>query len=128
MDNQSNKTSKTHEIPRFEEVLLCSPTEERPIGFVRALKWTETVRAFKKNDQGGETDEVLGFLVTVPPRNALRVYSHVCRDVKSHTQAVAALEKDKPEKNRTIGNLPAVWNGHYRGCPLCAQNSPLGKR
>ena len=120
MADQPDKTIHTPEAPRFEEVLLCGPAGDQPIAFIRTIKWMETVRVFKQNDQGGETDETLGFLVTVPPRNALRIYSHVCRDIMSHTRAVAALEKEKAEKDRTKGNLPAVWNGDYQGCPLCA--------
>ena len=122
MADQPDKPIHTPELARFEEVLLCAPAGDQPVAFIRTIKWMETVRVFKQNDQGGETDEKLGFLVTVPPRNALRIYSHVCRDVKSHIRAVAALEKDKAEKDRTKGNLPAVWNGDYQGCPLCALN------
>jgi hypothetical protein len=120
MADQPDKPIHIPEIPRFEEVLLCAPTGDQPVAFIRTIKWMETVRVFKQNDQGEETDETLGFLVTVPPRNALRIYSHFCRDVKSHIRAVAALEKDKGEKERMRGNLPAVWNGDYQGCPLCA--------
>ena len=119
MADPPERTPHTREIPRFEEVLLCAPAGDQPVAFIRTIKWTETVRVFKQNDQGGETDEILGFLVTVPPRNALRIYSHVCRAIKSHSRAVAALEKDKAGKERTPGNLPAVWNGDYPGCPLC---------
>ena len=119
MADQPDKTAPTPELPRFEEVLLCTPSGGQAVTFIRTLKWMETVRAFKKNDQGDEIEETLGFLVTVPPRNALRIYAHVCRDIKSHTRAVAALEKDKAEKDRIRGNLPAVWNGDYPGCPLC---------
>ena len=126
MADQPNKTPNTPELRRFEEVLLCTSSEDLPVTFIRTLKWMETVRAFKKNDQGDEIEETLGFLVTVPPRNALRIYAHVCRDIKSHTRAVAALEKDKAEKDRIRGNLPAVWNGDYPGCPLCTLD-PLRK-
>ena len=119
MADQPNKTTPTPELRRFEEVLLCAPGGGQAVTFIRTLKWMKTVRVFKKNDQGDETEETLGFLVTVPPRNALRIYLHICRDVRSHTRAVVVLEKNKAEKDRTKSNLPAVWNGDYQGCPLC---------
>lgn len=90
---------------RYEDVLLCAPDGEQPVGVVRTLKWSETVLSAKTTDQG-EIEEVLGFLVTVPPRNTLRIYSHVCREIQAHKAAGGEA-------------LPAVWNGAYTRCPLC---------
>ena len=122
MANQPTKTSNAPELPRFEEVLLCAPEGDEKIHVTPTIKWMETVMVTKPGEDGEEKTEVLGFLVTVPPKKALRVYSHICRNEKSHTQAIGILEKDKSQKDRTLGSLPAVWNGHYTGCPLCTLN------
>ena len=118
MANQPDKTTHAPDQPRFEEVLLCAPEGDQPVAIVRTLKW-ETVREWKKNKHGEDVEETIGFLVTVPPRNALKMYAHICRDTRAHAQAVAALENGNPQKDRTAGNLPTVWNGHYDRCPLC---------
>jgi hypothetical protein len=99
-------------------VLHCAPEGDQPVAIVRTIKW-ETVREWKKNEQDEDIEETIGFLVTVPPRNALKMYAHICRDNRAHAQAVSALENGIPQKDRTAGNLPAVWNGHYDRCPLC---------
>jgi len=105
----TTKPDPTPELPRYEDVLLCAPDGDQPVKAVRTIKWMETVRG--TNAQGEEV--VLGFLVTVPPRKSLRIYSHVCRNAETHARALALLGND------VAGKLPAVWNGHYDGCPLC---------
>lgn len=97
----------TPEFPRYEEVLLCAPGEDDKVTFVRTLKWMETIKTH-------EGDEVIGFLVTVPPTKALRIYSHICRNVDTHASIA-----DK---------LPVVWNGKFTGCPLCNPNSKEGDK
>jgi len=105
----TTNTENTIDLPRYEEVLLCAPDGTQPVTAVRTLKWMETVRGL--NAQGEEV--VLGFLVTVPPRNGLKVYAHVCRNAETHARALALLGND------VAGKLPTAWNGHYDGCPLC---------
>jgi len=122
--NQPDNTPSGHnnpELPRYEEVLLCAPGEDKdkPVTFVHTLKWMETVQVARKDGAG---DEYLGFLVTVPKPTgpgANRIFSHICRDLAAHARAVADLEKDRPEKEHSNGSLPAVWNGKFAGCPLC---------
>ena len=107
----------THD--RYEEVLLCAPDGNKPVGIVRTIKWMETVIVTEKDEKGQEAQKPAGFLVTVPPRNALRIYSHICREHARHAEALAILEKDMVAKDRMPGKLPAVWNGAYTACPLC---------
>jgi len=85
---------------------------------IPTIKWLETVMVPVKDDQGQEIYTPTGFLVTIPPHNSLKIYSHICRNVQAHADALAILEADK--KDRLTGNLPSVWNGSYSSCPLCA--------
>jgi hypothetical protein len=118
MNNQPGKINHTSDQPRFEEVLLCAPEGDQPVAIVRTIKW-ETVREWKKNKQGEDVEETIGFLVTVPLRNALKMCAHICHITRAHALAVSALENGNPQKDRTAGNLPAAWNGLYDRCPLC---------
>ncbi|MGB8215334.1 MAG: hypothetical protein WCE68_17430 [Anaerolineales bacterium] len=120
MTDRNGKKDDVVEASRFENVLLCAPSGEEPVSVIPTIKWMETVLVPGKDPQGQETYTPTGFLVTIPPSNALKIYSHVCRDVQTHERALAILEKEKTDKDRTPGKLPVVWNGAYRGCPLCA--------
>ena len=108
----------THD--RYEEVLLCTPDRDKAIGVVHTIKWMETVIVTEKDEKGQEVQKPAGFLVTVPPRNSIRIYSHICREHARHAEALAIMEKDRATKERMPGKLPAVWNGAYTTCPLCA--------
>ena len=124
MTDTPNPKKQPGELPRFENILLFAPAGDEKVTVTPTIKWMETVIVTKPGEDGAETTQVLGFLVTVPPRNAQRVYSHICRDTKTHALAIDILEKDKSSKDRAPGSLPTVWNGHYAGCPLCALLNP----
>jgi len=122
-------TTKPAEIgdhDRFEYVLLCDldagETGKR-LAYTRTMKWRETVLQTRIDPQKGESVEELGFLVTVPRPagpGGIHIYSHICRDEAAHVRAIAILENEKKDKERTDGRLPTVWNGKFIGCPLCA--------
>ena len=103
---------------RYEDVLLCAPEGDKPVVAIPTIKWMESVLIPVKDTRGQETYTPAGFLVTIPPHNSLKIYSHICRNVQAHAKALAILEADK--KNRLTGNLPLVWNGLYSSYPLCA--------
>ena len=124
MTDTPNPKMQSGELPRFENILLCAPAGDEKVTVTPTIKWMEIVMVTKPGEDGAETTQVLGFLVTVPPRNAQRVYSHICHEARSHAQAISFFEKDKPQKDRTPGSLPTVWNGHYTGCPLCGLLNP----
>ena len=103
---------------RYEDVLLCVSAGDQSVVAIPTIKWLETVLVPEKDAQGREIYTPAGFLVTFPPHNSLKIYSHICRNVQTHAKALAILGTDK--KERLTGNLPSVWNGAYSSCPLCA--------
>jgi hypothetical protein len=103
---------------RYENVLLCAPEGDKPVVAIPTIKWMETILIPVKDAQGQEIYTPAGFLVTIPPHNSLKIYSHICRDVQNHAKAMALMVKDK--NDHTPAKLPVVWNGAYNGCPLCA--------
>ncbi len=122
----TTKPAEIGEHDRFETVLLCDlEGDGKRLVYVQTLKWRGVVIQTRQDPEKGEVTEAMGFQVTVPRpagTGAIKIFSHICHDQAAHADAIAFLEQDKKDKDRTDSRLPTVWNGKFNGCPLCAVN------